>query len=197
LSVHEAGKKYSMIESGSKAVPFTCSAEVFLQNVVTGGRRRIPEVGRLRHFADDDVLAPLNAARGILVFMCQTDRMAEFMCAAVPPSRKPRFIVASSNGMRRQSVPRYDQAPSDGSKRDPDLRVRCVVEIELQVAGVLPPCQPVCALSNAVRQVPPTNRTRRVEPLIQALPRGDIARVRPSRRTVGWLRMRSSGSTRS
>ena len=37
-------------------------------------------------------------------------------CPAVPPSRKPRFIVASFAGMPLLSVPTYDHAPSLGSK---------------------------------------------------------------------------------
>jgi hypothetical protein len=33
-------------------------------------------------------------------------------CATVPPSRKPRFMVAWLNGTLRASVPMVDQAPS-------------------------------------------------------------------------------------
>ena len=118
-------------------------------------------------------------------------------CAAVPPSRKPRFMVAWLNGTLRASVPTVDQAPSFSSK-----------VMRISASGAVPKSNLMLATADHhaawVRAVacsaaePPMKRTRKVEPLIQLLPLGAMARTRPpGPRVVSRGRSRSRGRMRS
>ena len=118
-------------------------------------------------------------------------------CAAVPPSRKPRFMVAWLNGTLRASVPMVDQAPSFWSKV---MRISASgalpkSNLRLATADHHAACARAVACSAAV---PPMNRTRSVEPLIQLFPLGARARTRPpGPRVVSRGRSRSRGRMRS
>src|SRR6266508_1932508 len=101
--------------------------------------------------------------------------------AAVPPSSNPRFIVAWFAGMLRQSVPTYDHAPSSGSNvmRMSAASASSKTNLRFATCSHHPACVRALAFWVAV---PDIRRTRSVEPFIQLLPIGEIARAGPPAR---------------
>ncbi len=125
------GKKYSMIESGSKSVPWIWSTLVLVEHVVAD-RRLVPVVGRAGQALDHGRLVPLDAAGRVLVLVRETDRVAELVArrAAVHEAEIHRRLV-----QRNAAVVGADVRPGAVVRVecDADLGIRRVVEVELQV----------------------------------------------------------------
>jgi hypothetical protein len=105
---------------------------------VVACRRLVPEVGRLGHLADHDLLVPQDAARRVLVLVRKPDGVAELVRrgAAVLEAEVHRRFV-------ERDVARVgaDVAPGAviGVEGDADVGIRRIAEDELEVGHRLPP----------------------------------------------------------
>ena len=98
---------------------------------------RVPKVRRFRALPDYHRFIPLNAARRVLMLVCEPDGMAEFMgCGAAVEKAKihGRFV------QRNASAIGADIGPGAilWIEGDADLCIRSIVKIKLQVRDLRP-----------------------------------------------------------